>query len=265
MVRFERTTPWSQTRCTARLCYTPKSHLKNLVPEVGLEPTRPFGHCDLNAARLPIPPPGQVDFNQPWASSTAAFVVHTPCLSRTSGSCLALAGSEVSEPDGCPSPARSACIEAVLHRQSSSRRKCQTWRTSKTGAQEGTRTPTAFRPLRPQRSASTNSATWAGGTTRCCTLYHEFSIMQLCIGRPERIQTSDLSVRSAALCSTELRACIGGGGRIRTCESLGQNQVPWTARRHSPTETMVGTEGLEPPAFALSRRCSTPELSTHNR
>ncbi len=31
----------------------------SLVPEVGLEPTRPFGHYDLNVARLPIPPPGQ--------------------------------------------------------------------------------------------------------------------------------------------------------------------------------------------------------------
>ena len=27
-----------------------------MVPEKGFEPTRPYGHCDLNAARLPIPP-----------------------------------------------------------------------------------------------------------------------------------------------------------------------------------------------------------------
>ena len=29
-----------------------------MVPKVGLEPTRPFGHCPLKAARLPIPRPG---------------------------------------------------------------------------------------------------------------------------------------------------------------------------------------------------------------
>ena len=30
-----------------------------LVGKVGLEPTRPFGHQDLNLARLPIPPHAQ--------------------------------------------------------------------------------------------------------------------------------------------------------------------------------------------------------------
>src|SRR5260370_18639783 len=29
-----------------------------LVPERGLEPPRPCDHCDLNAARLPVPPLG---------------------------------------------------------------------------------------------------------------------------------------------------------------------------------------------------------------
>ena len=29
-----------------------------MVPRRGLEPPRPKGHCDLNAARLPIPPSG---------------------------------------------------------------------------------------------------------------------------------------------------------------------------------------------------------------
>ena len=31
---------------------------KPVVPRKGLEPSRPCGHCDLNAARLPIPPSG---------------------------------------------------------------------------------------------------------------------------------------------------------------------------------------------------------------
>ena len=29
---------------------------EQVVPEKGFEPSRPYGHCDLNAARLPIPP-----------------------------------------------------------------------------------------------------------------------------------------------------------------------------------------------------------------
>src|SRR5437870_5007597 len=32
--------------------------LEALVPERGLEPPRPCDHCDLNAARLPVPPLG---------------------------------------------------------------------------------------------------------------------------------------------------------------------------------------------------------------
>ena len=32
--------------------------LEELVPERGLEPPRPCDHCDLNAARLPVPPLG---------------------------------------------------------------------------------------------------------------------------------------------------------------------------------------------------------------
>jgi hypothetical protein len=30
---------------------------EKVVPEEGFEPSRPCGHCDLNAARLPVPPP----------------------------------------------------------------------------------------------------------------------------------------------------------------------------------------------------------------
>lgn len=40
------------------------------MPIVGLEPTRPFEHSDLNAARLPFPPDGhipQIDFRAPEA------------------------------------------------------------------------------------------------------------------------------------------------------------------------------------------------------
>ncbi|AVH85099.1 hypothetical protein RsoM2USA_171 [Ralstonia phage RsoM2USA] len=33
-----------------------------MVPRVGLEPTRPFGHCVLSAGRLPISPPGHYLF-----------------------------------------------------------------------------------------------------------------------------------------------------------------------------------------------------------
>ena len=33
-----------------------RAEVLKMVPEKGLEPTRPCGHCDLNAARLPIPP-----------------------------------------------------------------------------------------------------------------------------------------------------------------------------------------------------------------
>ena len=33
-----------------------RNDTKTLVPEVGLEPTRPCGHWILNPARLPIPP-----------------------------------------------------------------------------------------------------------------------------------------------------------------------------------------------------------------
>ena len=32
--------------------------ISKLVPSKGLEPSRPFGHNDLNVARLPIPPTG---------------------------------------------------------------------------------------------------------------------------------------------------------------------------------------------------------------
>ena len=49
---------WFTARCNRPLCHIPMK--KCLVPRGGLEPPRPFGHCDLNAARLPIPPPGQV-------------------------------------------------------------------------------------------------------------------------------------------------------------------------------------------------------------
>ena len=90
---------------------------------------------------------------QPWAFSLAACVVRTPCLARTSGSCLALVGSEASEPYGSPSPVCSACIEAVRHRQSSSRRKCLTWCTSKLVPKGGLEPPRPFghRHLRPAR------------------------------------------------------------------------------------------------------------------
>ena len=36
----------------------PLHHSRMLVSQAGLEPARPFGHRTLNAARLPIPPPG---------------------------------------------------------------------------------------------------------------------------------------------------------------------------------------------------------------
>ena len=39
---------------------TPTGVLTRLVPRARLELAHPLGHGDLNAARLPIPPPGQV-------------------------------------------------------------------------------------------------------------------------------------------------------------------------------------------------------------
>ena len=33
------------------------------MPETGIEPAHPLGHTDLNRARLPIPPPGQINQN----------------------------------------------------------------------------------------------------------------------------------------------------------------------------------------------------------
>ena len=32
------------------------------MPETGVEPARLLGHTDLNRARLPIPPPGQIQY-----------------------------------------------------------------------------------------------------------------------------------------------------------------------------------------------------------
>ena len=36
-----------------------EAHMDQRVPWRGLEPPRPYGHSILNAARLPVPPPGQ--------------------------------------------------------------------------------------------------------------------------------------------------------------------------------------------------------------
>lgn len=183
-----------------------------LVPGVGLEPTRPYGHQHLKLARLPIPPPGQVDFlKQPWASLPAAFVVRTPCLSRTSGSCPALSGSDACSPYGVPSPGRSACIEAARRRRISTRRRTQTWYTTKLVPKRG------LEPLRPFGHCDLNAARLPippPGQVELHDVAHytaKLNLTQQVVGRPERIQTSDLSVRSAALCSTELRACLWRG------------------------------------------------------
>ena len=49
--------PDSLKLLTAEYCSLNK---QSLVPSKGLEPSRPFGHNDLNVARLPIPPTGQI-------------------------------------------------------------------------------------------------------------------------------------------------------------------------------------------------------------
>src|SRR5258708_522548 len=50
---------------------------QELVPERGLEPPRPCDHCDLNAARLPVPPLGpeceEVGPELPGAPRAEAF------------------------------------------------------------------------------------------------------------------------------------------------------------------------------------------------
>ena len=56
-VTISATFPDSLKLLTAEYCNLNK---QSLVPGKGLEPSRPFGHNDLNVARLPIPPTGQI-------------------------------------------------------------------------------------------------------------------------------------------------------------------------------------------------------------
>ena len=44
-------------------------HIRYKVPRTGVEPARGFPHNDLNVARLPIPPPGQVIPTKPTAAT----------------------------------------------------------------------------------------------------------------------------------------------------------------------------------------------------
>ncbi len=52
---FEPATPYSQSRCTTKLCYFPL-----MVPRAGLEPARILLRRILSPVCLPIPPPGQL-------------------------------------------------------------------------------------------------------------------------------------------------------------------------------------------------------------
>ena len=50
---LEPTTPGSASLCSIQLSY---ERSFRMVPKVGFEPTRPYGHYALNVARLPVPP-----------------------------------------------------------------------------------------------------------------------------------------------------------------------------------------------------------------
>ena len=67
-VTISATFPDSLKLLTAEYCNLNK---QSLVPGKGLEPSRPFGHNDLNVARLPIPPTGQ--FPVPRSNRLSAF------------------------------------------------------------------------------------------------------------------------------------------------------------------------------------------------
>ena len=50
------------TKRTLTLCFRGQGSSKHtMVREEGLEPSRPFGHRNLNPARLPIPPLARVE------------------------------------------------------------------------------------------------------------------------------------------------------------------------------------------------------------
>ncbi len=44
------------------------------MPETGVEPARLLGHTDLNRARLPIPPPGQIQYTKNHRKRAADFI-----------------------------------------------------------------------------------------------------------------------------------------------------------------------------------------------
>ena len=140
---------------------------------------------------------------QPQSFLLAACEVCTPWQSKTTGSFLAQSGSSASSLCDFPFHGRTACTSAAQRLRNSARRQRHRWPryTSKIGAQEGTRTLTPLRAPDSHSGLSTKFQHLGRCVTSILHIIPSNCYKSNCCGRPGRIRTADLNVRSVALLS----------------------------------------------------------------